>query len=338
MLRNPSFWKTESDAPILGRNSGYVSVENSEARCKEAQAWLEFVPNAFKNEFAEATQRNIESTGDKEMDRLFYEDAVRTFSDERLRAEEVAALNAVFEVTQNYHQGLGFVVSFLLLFFKREDTVLLALFLNDRILPGYFKSHNREYLKDARVFERLLLERDPALGGHLKAHIVPGQYCSKWFIGMNVHVFPLEAVFKWFGTVLEHGNLQNFKLGLSIMQVNREALMKFQSASSMIELLRFDKSVYPDSLSVSVKPNLAEEEKKVPKKVPAKIADVEDPIRGSFFTNMIAKSLDIPIDEYHVQTLRQEVDRRMVIEEKERQKALEDISEDEIIFSTESDD
>lgn len=333
MLRDPDFWKTEASAPLLTRNAGFVTEQNANSRCDEAKLWLNLIPLSFKQEVVDdiCPESEAESTGEPEMDRIFYQDAVRTFTDETLRLKEVAVLNAVYKSIHNYHQGLGFVVSFLRLFFDHNDTVLLTLYLDAKILKGYFKIHNRDYLRDARLFEKLLLERDPELGKHLQTYTVPGQYCSKWFIGMTVHVFPFQAVFNWFETLLAHGNIQLFKLGLAIMEINRPALMKFNSTSAITALLRFDKSIYSDYKRVNEGANDDDDQQNLA----TESASAES---GSFYTAMIETSLDIDLDEGHVEQLRTAIEAEMIEEELERQAAVNEYSDDEIVFSDEEEE
>lgn len=98
----------------------------------------------------------------------------------------------------------------------------MCLYLDSEILKGYFKAQNHAYLRDTRVFDRLLRERDRELSEHLINYTVSGSFCSKWWIGMNLHVMPFQALDKWWITLLSGGQAALFQLALSICVRNRK--------------------------------------------------------------------------------------------------------------------
>lgn len=54
---------------------------------------------------------------------------MRTFESDEFRAEEVEVLTAIYSVLRDYHQGLGFVVAFLLLFLPKADVATIAIYM-----------------------------------------------------------------------------------------------------------------------------------------------------------------------------------------------------------------
>eukprot|EP01054_Gregarina_sp_Poly1_P003825 Gregarina_sp_Poly_1__3824@NODE_213_length_11325_cov_357_800853_g189_i0_p7_GENE_NODE_213_length_11325_cov_357_800853_g189_i0NODE_213_length_11325_cov_357_800853_g189_i0_p7_ORF_typecomplete_len131_score21_20RabGAPTBC/PF00566_18/0_078_NODE_213_length_11325_cov_357_800853_g189_i0311703 len=112
MLRDSSFWAKENDSPLMGRNAGYVTPQNAPEICRRVKALLDLIPEDIKEDVRQAARNVQEKSGNEEMDRLFYQDAVRTFADEKFRQQEVTCLNTLYHNIHDYHQGLGFIVAF----------------------------------------------------------------------------------------------------------------------------------------------------------------------------------------------------------------------------------
>eukprot|EP01057_Protomagalhaensia_wolfi_P001803 Protomagalhaensia_wolfi_Nauph_80__1802@NODE_2124_length_1206_cov_33_727506_g1661_i0_p1_GENE_NODE_2124_length_1206_cov_33_727506_g1661_i0NODE_2124_length_1206_cov_33_727506_g1661_i0_p1_ORF_typecomplete_len321_score57_75RabGAPTBC/PF00566_18/1_2e20_NODE_2124_length_1206_cov_33_727506_g1661_i0451007 len=319
MLRDPTFWEKENGSPLMERNARFVSKDDVDAQCRRVQSLLDLIPLNVKQDVKEAASKTYESSGNEEMDRLFYQDAVRTFSDEKYRQREVACLNTIYHETRDYHQGLGFIVAFLLLFLEQSDVATICFYLDQHLLRGYIKTHNHAYLRDATVFERLLRARDPPLADHLATFTVPGAYCSKWFIGMNLHVLPFPALVRWFEVLLSTGQRALFQYGLSVCLRNREFLIRQKDAARILELLRFDKAVYKDS-----------------RRRDAALTDsvVEAEAEGSFFLDIVEHAVDILVEETEIEALRTEVAAEMAAAEERRRQEVYS-SDDEIIFSDE---
>eukprot|EP01055_Gregarina_sp_Pseudo9_P001372 Gregarina_sp_Pseudo_9__1371@NODE_1918_length_1252_cov_26_276175_g1779_i0_p1_GENE_NODE_1918_length_1252_cov_26_276175_g1779_i0NODE_1918_length_1252_cov_26_276175_g1779_i0_p1_ORF_typecomplete_len324_score66_06RabGAPTBC/PF00566_18/3_4e18KfrA_N/PF11740_8/3_7e03KfrA_N/PF11740_8/0_024Nbl1_Borealin_N/PF10444_9/11Nbl1_Borealin_N/PF10444_9/29_NODE_1918_length_1252_cov_26_276175_g1779_i01971168 len=323
MLRDSSFWEKENDSPLMSRNAGFVTTQNVEEQCQRVRALLDLIPNAIKEEVRTAALAEKDKSGNEEMDRLFYQDAVRTFSDEKFRKQEVACLNTVYGEIRDYHQGLGFIVAFLLLFLSRSEVATICLYLDRSLLKGYIKTHNHSYLRDAIVFERLLEARDKELATHMSNYTVPGAYCSKWFIGMNLHVLPFEALVRWFEVFLSTGQRALFQYGLSVCLRNREYLMKQKDASKILELLRFDKNVFAN-------------DKKRDAALTDSMVDTDKP--GSYYLDIVEHAVDIVVHEDEIERLRAEVEAEMQQAEERRKQAEAEYSDDEIVFSDEEDD
>lgn len=281
---------------------------------------LDNVPAEKLDELRKRATIEPAPTGNEEMDRIFREDAIRTFSSEHFRRQEVECLYVAYNNIQDYHQGLGFTAAFLLLFLSRVDAVTIILYLND-MLKGYFKIHNEAYLRDCRVFDRLLGARDPQLHRHLQMFTVSGQYCSKWFIGNLVHVMPFKAIVRWFALLLRQGEFHIFRLALSIMERNREMLLATSQAEKITQRLRFDRKAFKDG-------DVCTEAFAIESGV-----DLAEP--GSFYLDMIEHTMNVDVDEDHVRQLRVEIEEQIREYNEKRLRELADLSDDEIVFSDE---
>ncbi|KAK6589785.1 TBC domain containing [Cryptosporidium xiaoi] len=340
MIRSSEFWDKESKAPLLKRNANLFSNELKEAEehIKRAESWLEIALspsqevrsiNEGHNEYKDVYDINLiplnqgieikllDKTNDPEMNRIFKLDAERTFTDEENRIKMIKVLSTIYQEIKDYHQGLGFVVAFLLLQLKPEDTVRLALSLNRYYLPGYFKTAPFNYVRDAKVFEKLLLKRYPEVAKKIEDSACAEAFCSKWFVGLNVHVLPFPALCKFFEILLLKGNIFLFQFGLSIVDVCRVDILNAKDTSEVLEILRLDEKKYHDLM----------EHKEYE-------SDVKP---GSFFIYLVENALNLEVTEDEINELRQTVVAEMKLqEEKRKQKEAElNFDDDEIVFSDE---
>ena len=193
LLDAPGFWDKEAGAPLLGRNAGFLTREVG-------------VPEAWQARVAEwpalcgATEPAEPASGecDEAALRIFLRDAERTFCDGAHRDAYQAMLKSVWPENRDYNQGLGYTCSLLMLLFD-EPTVtrmLLQLTRSERYTPGYWLAAPDAYVRDAKVYGRLLEEREPEVHALLQtACLVPESYASKWFNGLCLHVLPYSALF-----------------------------------------------------------------------------------------------------------------------------------------------
>ena len=74
-------------------------------------------------------------------------------------------LKRVWPENRDYHQGLGYVSSLLMLLFDADTTarILLRLTREERYTPGYWRAAPEPYVRDAMVYARLVAERYPAV-------------------------------------------------------------------------------------------------------------------------------------------------------------------------------
>ena len=253
---------------------------------------------------------------DEAVHRIFC-DAERTFQDASHRERMMALLRRVWPENRDYHQGLGYVSSLLMLLFDADTTarILLRLTREERYTPGYWRAAPEPYVRDAMVYARLVAERYPAVDALLtSACVVPESYASKWFIGLCVHVLPYAALFDFVEAFLAEGHIFLFKFALALVGATSEKLLacKPTDVNLIFEILRLDIVQYPD--------------------------DFEG---GKFFTKIVADAKTVALDPAHLAKLRAEEGEKL--EEKmrktrEREAAMAAESDDEIVFSDEEDD
>ncbi|KAL7066274.1 TBC domain-containing protein [Cryptosporidium serpentis] len=346
MIKLKDFWEKESKAPLLQRNAGYFSCDSdiTEKQLLNAEGWLDLAlkPENISNKILQSSNnielRNYvefeipldreceiilkEQTDDPAINRIFKLDAERTFSDDKNRQKMIQVLSTIYTEIQDYHQGLGFVVAFLMLQLSPQDTVKLALALHRYYLPGYFKTAPFNYVRDAKVFQKLLEEKYPELAAKISNAACTEAFCSKWFVGLNVHVLPFPALCKFFELLLIEGNIFLFKFALSIVKNCSQDIFEAKDASKILAILRLDNKLYDDKKGKIKQDNSV-----------IKSSEYD----GNFFIHLVEDAMDISVSEDDIEKFRKVVIEEMRIQEEKRKQieALLDFDNDEIIFSDE---
>ncbi|KAH3759799.1 Rab-GTPase-TBC domain protein [Pelomyxa schiedti] len=176
--------------------------------------------------------------------RIVILDAERTFVDRKNINSLVKFLTFVDDEFGDYAQGMAFFAAALLLVLE-EDRVLSILRTvghNKRFLPGYWQTEAVKYATDAYYFEHLLKKHFPQIATHLaNNYIVPEMFCSKWFVGLCVHVLPFEHLFNFFEGFFREGKPYLFKFGLSLVEQLLPQLESAPDTSRLLEVLRLEK-------------------------------------------------------------------------------------------------
>ncbi len=114
LLSDPGFWSTEKGAPLLRRNAGLIPL--GELLPDDVAARVAGWPSLCGAD-VEPDPPLEPCTPDESAERIFMRDAERTFISVAYRARMIGLLRRVWPITKDYHQGMGYVASLLLLFF-----------------------------------------------------------------------------------------------------------------------------------------------------------------------------------------------------------------------------
>ena len=250
ILFEPHFWAKEKGAPLLRRNSGFLKM--GEPLSESLSALVEGWP-ALCGADVPPERPLPHCPIDEAAERIFLRDAERTFADSGHRRRMMDLLARIWPESKDYHQGLGYICSLLILLFDDETIlrILLRICREDKYTPGYWYAAPEAYVRDAMVYARLLGEREPEVAALLQqACVVPEAYASKWFIGLCVHVLPFAALFRFVEAFLEHGHIFLFKFALALVSRVKERLLSFKptDVNLILEVLRLDQCQYPDDL------------------------------------------------------------------------------------------
>lgn len=312
LLNEPDFFQTEGGAPLLRRNNGFLKPGGlPDELLKRLATWPGLCGATAPADVAAG------GCEDEAALRIFLRDAERTFQSEKHRTRMIEMLKRVWPENRDYHQGLGYVCSLLMLFFDSETTVrmLLRLTRDTKYTPGYWVAAPEPYVRDAMVYGRLVEERYPKVAALLQsACVVPEAYASKWFIGLCVHVLPFEALLSFVEAFLSEGYLFLFKFSLALVGAIEDKLLalKATDVNHILEMLRLDTTQFPD-----------------------------DTDGGAFFTRIVDAAKAVKLDEAQVASLRAEEGEKLAEKmrrTREREAQMAEESDDEIVFSDEEDD
>ena len=163
----------------------------------------------------------------------------------------IALLKRVWPENRDYHQGLGYVCSLLMLLFDADTTarILLRLTREERYTPGYWRAAPESYVRDAMVYARLVAERYPAVDALLtSACVVPESYASNGSSASASTCCTYAALFDFVEAFLAEGHIFLFKFALALVGATSEKLLacKPTDVNLIFEILRLDIVQYPD--------------------------------------------------------------------------------------------
>ena len=330
MLRSEQFWKDEGESPLLARNFKFITHDNIDMLTARVSSWADLIEGV---DSIQIDLKQADLCKNEEFLRIFLRDAERTYvpKDEKeaqertlkRHAAHTAILKTAVAVINDYHQGLGYIAAFLGLFLDQlsASRIILALHTNSKYSQGYFSATPQRFVADARVLNKLLSSRKPALHAHLASKgVLPEMYATKWFVGLCLHVLPFGALFEFYEAFLTQGNEFLFKFGLAYFDTFEKELMNAKDTHSIMTILR------------------AEDPKCDWKPPHDMIARHE---KDDLFGGIVRDALSVQI-EADLETLRQ-LELTLVAEAVERAKKRDEelkqlYSDDEIVFSDEEDD
>eukprot|EP01102_Stenamoeba_stenopodia_P010114 TRINITY_DN3010_c0_g1_i1.p1 TRINITY_DN3010_c0_g1~~TRINITY_DN3010_c0_g1_i1.p1 ORF type:complete len:441 (+),score=56.12 TRINITY_DN3010_c0_g1_i1:73-1395(+) len=185
-------------------------------------------------------------TKEKMLRRIFLADAERTFAGEECRTRLLRLLAHLVDgdaLNGEYHQGMCFVVGFLLLILDEPSIVkLIGTFAKDsKYIPGYWHYEPVAMARDAYVFEHILYKTFPEVATHIKNYgLQPHTYCGKWFAGLCVHLLPFSALVRFLDRFVDQGYPFLLRFGLSLVKHLRNEILASNETHSIFALLRLE--------------------------------------------------------------------------------------------------
>lgn len=326
MIENDAFWDKEVEAPLLDRNAGFITRKSVPALLTRANEWANLVEDRGHVEIPEwkTTCSHPASL------RIFELDAERTFKDEKHRRDLVETLCTIYDDIQDYHQGMGFIVAFLLLFLEKKRVAQLVLGLDRFYVTGYFKAAPVAYVRDAKTYEYVLQKLFPDACKHITSLVPAEAYCSKWFVGFNVHVLPFAALADFLDAFFASGEEFRFQYAMAVIQNTQRDILATRDVGKVLEYLRLDAKVYPNGKTAVHPP-------------PTSHQSTDDSkgssLPGSFFTKIVADALAFDLKDIDIDRIRETVVDEMAQEQARRQKREAELllneDDDEIVFSDE---
>ncbi|KYR00738.1 RabGAP/TBC domain-containing protein [Tieghemostelium lacteum] len=233
MLRSTNFWETEFKIPLLKMDHGFLKEEGIEKIIKRASNWKDIA--GLKSEDIKTIEYGTEKP-----EEIFVLDAERTFSTADNKARLVKILTYLKKQFGDYQQGFSFVTSFMMLTLPEEENIAIMLKINS-MLPGYWKHEAIDYGISALTFNNILQKIFPEISVHLQKNLIqPETFCSKWFLGLFVHLLPFRYLFQFMEKFLAGGVVYLYKFGLGLMEVLKSRILATDNVNVIYALLRLD--------------------------------------------------------------------------------------------------
>ncbi|KAJ3323775.1 hypothetical protein HDU93_002894 [Gonapodya sp. JEL0774] len=276
MLSSTEFWKIEAASPSLplfNKNLGFVtSVEDGRKIIERfGRNWAKsFPPTSEEDQADEKTGSDAVSGGpvvDENEDehlRIFRRDAERTFKAKVNQDQQISVLSHYVKTYGDYHQGLSFVVSAIMLAAdgsateSRDEAATLntrkQLALVRRIITELAENTEKYAMKEAwkseavisavdgYVLTEILKKYRPQLSAQLERNgILPEIWFQRIRCGLCVHVLPLSSLYPFLDNFLIFGQpfLRKFTLALLALLEPRIAKAG-NNTSKILEIIHLD--------------------------------------------------------------------------------------------------
>lgn len=144
-----------------------------------------------------------------------------------------------------YCQAMNIVTSVLLLYCTEEESFWLLTCVCESMLPDYYNTKVVGALVDQAVFEVLTEEYIPDLHAHLKELGVLSMISLSWFLTIFISLVPLHCAINILDCFFYDGAKVLFQLALTILDVNKEKLLKAMDDGEAMTVL----SIYFDRVT-----------------------------------------------------------------------------------------
>ncbi|ODV76990.1 TBC-domain-containing protein [Suhomyces tanzawaensis NRRL Y-17324] len=152
-----------------------------------------------------------------------------------------------------YCQAMNIVVAALLIYMSEEQAFWTLNLLCDKIVPGYYSKTMYGTLLDQRVFESLVQSTLPMIWEHVEKNDIQLSVVSlPWFLSLYLTSMPLVFAFRIIDIFFLQGAKTLFQVGLAILKVNGEELLKTNDDGTFISIIKeyfntLDQSAHPNS-------------------------------------------------------------------------------------------
>ncbi|CAE6364637.1 unnamed protein product [Rhizoctonia solani] len=151
-----------------------------------------------------------------------------------------------------YCQAMNILTAAILIYMSEEQAFWLLEVLCNRLVPGYYSPSMWGTLLDQRVFEALFHRCLPVIHERFMAADVQLSVASlPWFLSLYINSMPLIFAFRIVDCFFAMGPKVLFQVGLAILKINGEKLLKVEDDGAFISVMRnyfasLDQSAHPD--------------------------------------------------------------------------------------------
>ncbi|KAJ7230398.1 rab-GTPase-TBC domain-containing protein [Mycena pura] len=138
-----------------------------------------------------------------------------------------------------YCQAMNILAAAILIYMSEEQAFWLLEVLCDRLLPGYYSPSMHGTLLDQRVFEALVQRCLPMIHDYFQEVDVQLSVASlPWFLSLFINSMPMIFAFRIVDCFFCMGPKVLFQVGLAILKINGEKLLKIQDDGGFLNLMR----------------------------------------------------------------------------------------------------
>ncbi|KAH3668738.1 hypothetical protein OGAPHI_002493 [Ogataea philodendri] len=138
-----------------------------------------------------------------------------------------------------YCQAMNIVAAALLIYMSEEQVFWCLHVLCENIIPGYYSQTMYGVLLDQKVFEGLVRKTLPILGDHFQRQDIQLSIVSlPWFLSFFLNTMPLVFAFRVVDMLFLHGPKTLFQVGLAILKVNGEALLRCEDDGECLAVFK----------------------------------------------------------------------------------------------------
>lgn len=159
--------------------------------------------------------------------------------------EGIASLRRVLQAYSfknpetGYCQAMNILAAAILIYMSEEQAFWLLEVICGRLLPGYYSPSMHGTLLDQRVFESLVQRCLPIIHDYFQQVDVQLSVASlPWFLSLFINSMPMVFAFRIIDCFFCMGPRVLFQVGLAILKINGEELLRIQDDGGFIQLMR----------------------------------------------------------------------------------------------------
>jgi hypothetical protein len=183
-----------------------------------------------------------------EVQRISMMDAERTFKGDAQKAKLRSLTDRFMKDFGDYHQGLSYVASMILLVVDDLDevySIVHQLASNNKWMLDIWKAEATENASDGYAVLEILAKHMPSVATKIQSvGAVPETWFQKYGTGFGLHVLPLEAAFALADGIFVHGRKMLYKFTLALLHTLAERIMAAKDVTSVFPLLMLDKPMF----------------------------------------------------------------------------------------------
>lgn len=148
----------------------------------------------------------------------------------------------MYNTRTGYVQGMGFLSALFLTYMNEEASFwVLNSLMENYNMEGYFLFSFPELRRSFYIFLCLLRKHMPKVHEHLlnkNMQVYPSMYAAQWFITLFTVNFKYDILVRVFDVFLTEGIKVIYRLGLALIKLNQEKILKAKQLEDIMEIFK----------------------------------------------------------------------------------------------------